>query len=55
MLTLKEQRRLKRYEEDLAMPRWKYILGYGVISCGISVAILITLTELVFDGKSLQQ
>ena len=55
MLTPKEQRQLKRYEDDLAMPRWKYILIYGVIWWGIITPVLITLFELIIDRKSLQQ
>lgn len=55
MLTTKEQRRLKEYEEYLAMSQWKYILMYGVIWLGIVTPVLITLFELIIEGKSLQQ
>jgi phosphate/sulfate permease len=55
MLTLKEQQRLKNWEDDLAMPRWKYILIHGVIGWGIAVAGLIILFDLIFNRKSLQQ
>jgi NhaP-type Na+/H+ or K+/H+ antiporter len=54
MLTPKEQRQLKKYEEDIAIPRWKYILMYG-IPWGVITPVLITLFELTFGGKSLQQ
>lgn len=55
MLTAKEQRRLKRYEDDLIVPRWKYILIHGVIWWGIVTPVLITIFDLIFDGKSFQQ
>lgn len=55
MLRPKEQRQLKRYEEDFAIPRWKYILIYGVIWWGIVTPVLITLFELIIEGKYFQQ
>src|SRR5947207_8475386 len=55
MLTKGEQRRLKNWEEDITMPRWKYILIHGVIGWGVTVSVLITLFELIFNGKSLRQ
>ena len=55
MLNPNEQRQLKKYEADIAMSRWKFILIYGVISWGVTVAILVTLFDLIIDGKPLQQ
>lgn len=48
MLTLKEQRRLKRYETDLAMPLWKYILIYG-LTFGVILFIFLTLSDYFFE------
>jgi hypothetical protein len=53
MLTQKEQDRLKKYEEDLAMPRWKYILIYG-LTFGVMLFILSELSDFIFDKKSFQ-
>ena len=53
MLTAKEQRRLKRYESDFAMPKWKYILGYG-LTWGILMFIFSTISDFVFDKTSVQ-
>ena len=51
MLTLKEQRRLKEYEDALAMPKWKFILIYG-LSFAILAFILTTSYNCFFDKKS---
>ena len=55
MLDVKEQRLVKKYKEALQIPRWKYILIYGVIGWGLTVAILVTLVDVITDWKSLQQ
>ena len=52
MLTLKEQRLLKRYETDLAMPKWKYILVYGLIF-GIGMFIITMTSNYIFDKDSI--
>ncbi|HUR64794.1 MAG TPA: hypothetical protein VMZ03_00465, partial [Chitinophagaceae bacterium] len=44
MLTEKEQKTLRQYEEDLAMPKWKYILSYG-----LAFSILMTVFTFVTD------
>lgn len=49
MLTTKEQLRLKRYEKDMAMPAWKYILIYG-LTFGIVLFIFLSLSDYIFEG-----
>jgi O-antigen/teichoic acid export membrane protein len=51
MLTEKEKKRLKKYEEDLAMPKWKFILGYG-LSFGIITFILSTVADYFLDNDN---
>lgn len=51
MLTTKQQKRLKRYEEDLAMPKWKFILVYG-LSFGIIAFIITTGDNYFLDKKN---
>ena len=48
MLTPKEKKQLTRYEEDLAMPKWKYILFYG-LAFGILMVIITSLTDVFFN------
>ncbi len=48
MLTTKEQRRLKEYEEYLGMPKKKFILVYG-LSFGILMFIGTTVSDYFFD------
>lgn len=45
MLTPKEKKRLERLESDLGMPRWKYLLLYG-LSFGILLAIFTTVIDM---------
>ena len=52
MLTSKEEKRLKEYEEQMAMPKWKHILIYGVLAWGVTVGILVSLFSLLVDGIS---
>src|ERR1051325_9805179 len=51
MRTAKEQKRFKKYEEDLAMPKWKFILVYG-LSFGILMFIITTVENYFFDKKN---
>jgi hypothetical protein len=53
MLTPKEQKRLRKCESELAMPKWKYILIYG-LTFGVMAFIFSTLWDLIIDGKSIQ-
>lgn len=50
MLNEKEQKLLAMFEKQLAMPSWKYILIFGVLSFGLSLLIIITLVD-IFMGK----
>ena len=52
MLTNKEKMRLKDYEEQMAMPKWKHILISGVLAWGVPVAILVSLVTPLVDGIS---
>ena len=51
MLSLKEQKRLKQYEEMLAFPKWKFILIYG-LSFAITAFILTTASNYFFDRSN---
>jgi len=50
MLTVKEKKKLKHYEEDFAMPKWKYILVYGLMFSFLVVLTTI-LSNWVFENK----
>ncbi len=53
MLTDKEKKLLVRYEEDISIPKWKYILIYGVLSFGIIMAVATAISDLIFkDDRS---
>ena len=51
MLTPKEQQRLKKYEEDLAMPRWKYILGFGMTFSILLFGITLLTDSFIFHEQ----
>jgi hypothetical protein len=51
-LTLKQRRFIKRWEKVRRMPRWKYIMYYGVLREGLILLVLIKLLQFVFDYKS---
>lgn len=40
-------------EQQMEMPKWKYVLIYGVLSWGISTAILYTLAMSLIVGRSI--
>jgi pilus assembly protein TadC len=52
MLTEKEKLMLARMEKQIAMPKWKYILFYGVLAWGIFTAIGVSLLSLLFFKKT---
>ena len=54
MLTEKEKKLLSRYEEDLAMPKWKYVLLYG-LSFALLLVIISVITDLLFDNVTLSE
>jgi len=47
MVTKKEVKNLARIEKVLAMPKWKFILGFGLIS-GIIAVIVSALIDMLF-------
>ena len=47
MLNNIEKKQLATYKEMMAVPKWKYILIYGVLAWGITVAILYSLVSLL--------
>jgi hypothetical protein len=49
MLTEKEKKSFARLKNDLAMPRWKYLLMYG-LSFGILLGIISCVTDVLFAG-----
>ena len=51
MLTLKEQKRLKQYEEMLAFPKKKFFLVYGLYF-GIMMFIVTTASDYFFRKNS---
>ncbi len=55
MLTEREKKDLKVIERRLQLPKWKYVLIHGVLLWGISTAILVTIIDLLFRDKSLQE
>lgn len=42
MLTENEKKLLQRYEKMAQIPKWKYVLIYGVLAWGVFVAVLMT-------------
>jgi hypothetical protein len=54
MLTEKENKTLIRLESDVAMPRWQYILIYG-LTFGILMAIFNALTDVLIDKVPLAE
>ncbi len=50
-LTLKQRRFLKHWEKRRLMPRWKYILYYGVLREGMILFFVIKLAQFIFDYK----
>jgi hypothetical protein len=49
MLTPKEKKRLARLEKHLAMPRWKYLLLYG-LPFGILAVLLTSVIDILVQG-----
>jgi hypothetical protein len=53
MLTPKEKKKLTRLEEDLTMPRWKFIvyngLSFGILLAIVSFAIEIWIQKVPMD------
>ncbi len=51
MLTYKEKKQLTRVSDDLAMPKWKFILVYGS-AFGIIMVVVSCITDMLFDKVS---
>ena len=54
MLTPIEQKQLKQFEERMAMPKWRYILLFGILGWGLPVALVISLVNMVFLHRSVR-
>jgi hypothetical protein len=51
MLTEKEKKIMRQYEDDLALPKWKYILVYG-LSFSVLAAVFTFLTDYLLKNRS---
>ena len=54
MLTEKQKRQIAKYEEDLAMPKWKYVLVNGLI---FSILLVISnwISDFIRNDKSVSE
>jgi hypothetical protein len=55
MLIEKEQRTMKKFEKQLRLPKWKYILLYGVLLWGGLVLLTMTMSDRFIFNKSFDQ
>ena len=55
MLTEKEKKMLARYEQDLALPKWKYVLVYGVLAFGLIMTFAMLISDLIFSNYTASQ
>jgi len=54
MLTDKEKKKITRLKDDLSMPRWKYLLVYG-LPFGVLLTIISVVTDVLFAGVSVAE
>lgn len=54
MLTPIEQKQLNQFEQRMAMPKWKYVLFYGIIGWGLPVALIVSLVNIAFFHKTIR-
>lgn len=54
MLTDKEKKLLARHRDDLAMPKWKFILLYG-FSFGFLMLIVSSIWDMLFEHLSVSE
>ena len=54
MLTDKEKKLSNRLKDDLAMPKWKFILIYG-LSFGLLMVIISSIMDIIFEHISLSE
>ncbi len=50
-LSTKQRRFIKRWEKRKQMPRWQYLLYFGVLREGLILFVIIKLVQLVYDIK----
>jgi len=50
MLTAKETKKLHQYEENFVMPKWKYVLTYG-LAFSLVVIVVTLLYNWIFYNK----
>jgi NADH:ubiquinone oxidoreductase subunit 6 (subunit J) len=55
MLNAIEKRQLANYERQMALPKWKYILIYGVLAWGLTVGILVSVVTMLLNKVSFEQ
>lgn len=55
MLTEKEQRSMRMYEKQLRLPKWKYILLYGVLLWGTLVLLIMLMYDRFILNQSFEQ
>ena len=55
MLNEIEKRQRASYERQMALPKWKYILVYGVMAWGLTVGILVSLITMLLNKASYEQ
>jgi len=54
MLTENEKKTLQHYEEDLAMPKWKYIFVYGIAFSAL-MAVFTFVTDFLLKDISFSE
>ena len=55
MLTEREKKMLARYEEQMAVPKWKFVFTYGVLAWGILTALTYTVFSMLIRQKTFSQ
>lgn len=48
-LNTKQRRFIKHWEKRKQMPRWKYILYYGILREGLILFVIIKIVQLLYD------
>ncbi|HWR34023.1 MAG TPA: hypothetical protein VN451_10865 [Chitinophagaceae bacterium] len=54
MLTNKQKKIVIQIDDDLAMPKWKFILLYG-LSFGLIMVVFSSLTDMLFNHVSFKE
>lgn len=50
MLTEKEKKAISQLEDNLSLPKWKFVLIYGVLAFGLIMAVATGISDLIFDN-----